>query len=138
MKIIKKIYKKKMKQSSKSLNSNNCEIERKNSNNSIIISRTNTRSFSASDSSIPKNFVPILKPKEIIFGDEEEIIPFSLYLSNNESSDEKETLDSFSSIDFSSDEENDIIIDKKPVIKNNNKKICINTILSKLTKKKNY
>ena len=127
-----------MKQSSKSLNSNNCEIERKNSNNSIIISRTNTRSFSASDSSIPKNFVPILKPKDKSFGDEEDIVPFSLYLSNNNDiNDEKDTLDSFSSIDFSSDEENDIIIDKKPVIKNNNKKICINTILSKLTKKKN-
>ena len=127
-----------MKQSSKSLNSSNCEIERKNSNNSIIISRTNTRSFSASDSSIPKNFVPILKPKDKSFGDEEDIVPFSLYLSNNNDiNDEKDTLDSFSSIDFSSDEENDIIIDKKPVIKNNNKKICINTILSKLTKKKN-
>ena len=126
-----------MKQSSKSLNSSNCEIERKNSNNSIIISRTNTRSFSASDSSIPKNFVPILKPKEIIFGDEEEIIPFSLYLSNNESSDEKETLDSFSSIDFSSDDENDIVIIKNPELNDNNKKNCINTILSKLKQKNN-
>ncbi len=126
-----------MKQSSKSLNSINLEIEKKNSNNSIIISRTNTRSFSAMDSAIPKNFVPILKPKDTIFGDEEDIIPFSLYLSNNEMDDEKETLDSFSSIDFSSDEENDIIINEKPVINNNDKKICINTILSKLRKKKN-
>ena len=128
-----------MRQSSKSLTSNNFETEKKNSNNSIIINRTNTRSFSANDSSIPKNFVPILKPKDKSFGDEEDIVPFSLYLSNNNDiNDEKDTLDSFSSIDFSSDEENDIIIDKKPVIKNNNKKICINTILSKLTKKKNY
>ena len=126
-----------MRQSSKSLTSNNFETEKKNSNNSIIINRTNTRSFSANDSSIPKNFVPILKPKDKSFGDEEDIVPFSLYLSNNEMDDEKETLDSFSSIDFSSDEENDIIIDKKPVIKNNNKKNCINTILSKLKQKNN-
>ena len=127
-----------MRQSSKSLTSNNFETEKKNSNNSIIINRTNTRSFSANDSSIPKNFVPILKPKDKSFGDEEDIVPFSLYLSNNNDiNDEKDTLDSFSSIDFSSDDENDIVIIKNPELNDNNKKICINTILSKLKQKNN-
>ena len=127
-----------MRQSSKSLTSNNFETEKKNSNNSIIINRTNTRSFSANDSSIPKNFVPILKPKDKSFCDEEDIVPFSLYLSNNNDiNDEKDTLDSFSSIDFSSDDENDIVIIKNPELNDNNKKNCINTILSKLKQKNN-
>ena len=127
-----------MRQSSKSLTSNNFETEKKNSNNSIIINRTNTRSFSANDSSIPKNFVPILKPKDKSFDDEEDIVPFSLYLSNNNDiNDEKDTLDSFSSIDFSSDDENDIVIIKNPELNDNNKKNCINTILSKLKQKNN-
>ena len=36
------------------------------------------RNYSVNASDLPKNFVPIIKPKEIIFGDEEEIVPFSL------------------------------------------------------------
>ena len=36
------------------------------------------RNYSVNVSDLPKNFVPIIKPKEIIFGDEEEIVPFSL------------------------------------------------------------
>ena len=37
------------------------------------------RNYSVNVSDLPQNFVPIIKPKEIIFGDEEEIVPFSLY-----------------------------------------------------------
>ena len=36
------------------------------------------QNYSVDVSDLPKNFVPIIKPKEIIFGDEEEIVPFSL------------------------------------------------------------
>ena len=37
------------------------------------------RNYSVNVSDLPKNFVPIIKPKEIIFGNEKEIVPFSLH-----------------------------------------------------------
>ena len=55
----------------------NCETNQDNQ-----FDGTNIRiylNYSVNVSDLPQNFVPIIKPKEIIFGDEEEIVPFSLY-----------------------------------------------------------
>ena len=37
------------------------------------------RNYSVNVSDLPKNFVPIIKSKENIFGNEKEIVSFSLY-----------------------------------------------------------
>ena len=42
------------------------------------------KNYSINECDFPKNFVPILKPKDLIFGNEENIIPFSLNPSCNE------------------------------------------------------
>ena len=36
------------------------------------------KNYSINEWDFPKNFVPIIKPKDVIFGNEENIIPFSL------------------------------------------------------------
>ena len=55
----------------------NCETNQDNQ-----FDETNIRiylNYSVNVSDLPQNFVPIIKPKEIIFGNEKEIVPFSLH-----------------------------------------------------------
>ena len=42
------------------------------------------QNYSVDVSDLPKNFVPIIKPKEIIFGNKKEIVPFSLHTFSSE------------------------------------------------------
>ena len=96
------------------------------------------RSYSVSKSFLPKNFVPILKPKKCVF---EEVIPFSLQLSNQSiENEEVKTNDSYSNNiqDVKKDNNDDHYKREKSLSFDNhvnNKKKHIRTILGKLKEK---
>ena len=97
------------------------------------------RSYSVSKSFLPKNFVPILKPKKCVF---EEVIPFSLQLSNQSiENEEVKTNDSYSNCNQNVENNNDDYYKRNKSLSfdnhvNNQKKHII-TILGKL-KEKNH
>ena len=97
------------------------------------------RSYSVSKSFLPKNFVPILKPKKCNF---EEEIPFSLQLSNQIIENEEiKTNDSYSNCNQNVENNNDDYYKRNKSLSfdnhvNNQKKHII-TILGKL-KEKNH
>jgi hypothetical protein len=103
--------------------SNNISNKNYDENNNKIYSN-----YSVSFNEIPKNFVPIIKPKKIIFGNEEDIIPFSL---QNESTKEN---------NYNNDNNNKYfyphIYCSKIINSNSFVKKKKNTILSKLIEKK--
>ena len=96
------------------------------------------RSYCVSKSFLPKNFVPILKPKKCIF---EEEIPFSLQFSNQSiENEEVKTNDSYSNNNknIENDYNNKNYKREKSLSFDNhvvNKKKHINTILGKLMEK---
>jgi FtsZ-binding cell division protein ZapB len=97
------------------------------------------RSYSVSKSFLPKNFVPILKPKKCNF---EEEIPFSLQLSNQIIENEEiKTNDSYSNCNQNVENNNDDYYKRNKSlsfdIHVNNQKKHITTILGKL-KEKNH
>ena len=63
----------------KNINSNSFEDNYSNQSNYHIY-----KNYSINEYDFPKNFIPIIKPKDVIFGNEENIIPFSLDFSFNE------------------------------------------------------
>ncbi len=103
--------------------SNNISNKNYDENNNKIYSN-----YSVSFNEIPKNFVPIIKPKKIIFGNEEDIIPFSL---QNESTKENNYINDNNNKYFYPHIYCSKIINSNSFIKKKK-----NTILSKLIEKK--
>ena len=98
-------------------------ISNKNYDNNKIY-----RNYSVSFNEFPKNFVPIIKPKNIIFGNEEDIIPFSL---QNESTKENNYINDNNNKCFCPHIYCSKIINSNSFVKKKK-----NTILSKLIEKK--
>ena len=97
-------------------------ISNKNYDNNKIY-----RNYSVSFNEFPKNFVPIIKPKNIIFGNEEDIIPFSL---QNESTKENNYINGNNNKCFCPHIYCSKIINSNSFVKKKK-----NTILSKLIEK---
>ena len=103
--------------------SNNISNKNYDENNNKIY-----RNYSVSFNEFPKNFVPIIKPKNIIFGNEEDIIPFSL---QNESTKENNYINDNNNKCFCPHIYCSKIINSNSFVKKKK-----NTILSKLIEKK--